>query len=313
MTRKQLIIIATLLGLALILYAPSLLRDRGGGGSAGGAGFVFDVPGTPTRIDIVRLEHGDTIRLEGDADGWTVDGRMADSAKVSDLLAVIDSLRATDLVARNPANHGELGVADSTGRLVAVWAPAGGPAIFHLGNRDLRSGGYYARAPGDDRVFRLDGPAGGYLTRERDGWRERTIAEADTAAVREIMLHRDGAEYVLQRADSGWRVGDATADTAAVGRLLGLVASLEATGFPPDSVAESADFTHPDAALDVFSADSGDVTGRTLALSLRLLEPDDGGAWLVRRADGSDVYELSSFSVERLVPTPEALRAGSQQ
>lgn len=309
MSRKQLLVIVALLALAALLYAPSLLRDDGGGPAEADGVFALELAGSPTRINIVRHEEGDTIRLESEPEGWMVDGHPADSAKVGDLLDALDGLRATELVARNPANHAQLGVADSTGVRVEVYAGAGDPAAFHLGERDIRAGGYYVRAPAEDRVFRLEGPAGGYLNRDPEGWRERTIAAVDTASVREMLLRRDGVELVLDRGPEGWRAGDAAADSASVQALLRLLPSLEATGFPSDSAAAAADFSDPGAEIDVFAEDGSDVTGRTLVLALRLVQGEEGGPWLVRLADGTEVYELSAYTVDRLVPPPESLRA----
>lgn len=309
MSRKQVLIIVALLVLAALLYAPSLLRDEEGSGTLERGGFALELAGTPTRIDIVRVERGDTIRLESEPGGWLVDGHRADSAKVDDLLETLEGLRATELVARNPANHGQLGVADSTGLRIEVHAGTGDPLAFHLGDRDIRAGGYYVRAPGEERVYRLEGPAGGYLNRDLEGWRERAIAAVDTATVREILLRRDGAEVVLGRGPEGWRVGDAAADSSTVQALLRLLPDLQATGFPSDSAAATVDFSDADAEIDVFAENGGDVTGRALVLSLRLSRRGEGEPWLVRPADGTEVYELSAYTVDRLVPPAESLRA----
>lgn len=308
MSRKQLLVIVALLALAALLYAPSLLRNGEGGAERADA-FALGLVETPSRIDIVRVARGDTIRLESEPGGWVANGHRADSAKVGELLESLQDLRATALVARNPENHGRLGVADTTGLRVEVYAGAGQPLAFHLGERDPRTGGYYVRSPGEDRVFRLEGPAGGYLTREPGGWRERTIASVDTAAVREILLRREGAEVVLERGPEGWRAGDAPADSSTVQALLRLLPGLEATGFPSDSAAAAADFAAADAEIDVFAEEGGDVTGRALVLSLRLRRGEEGAPWLVRLADGTEVYELSSYTVDRLVPPAESLRA----
>ncbi len=310
MNRRQLKVILALLAVAVLLYSPSLFRRDGSGGSLDpGAGFAFELAGSPSRVDIISLAEADTIRLEREPEGWTVDGHPADSAKVADLLGVIGDLRAADMVARNPANHEALGVSETGGRRIEIYAADAEPRAFHLGNRDLSAGGYYVRAPEAAEVFRLESPAGGYLSRERDGWRDRLIARVDTSAVREIIIRRGSDDLVLRRTEAGWRVGGAAADSGSVARLLGILPEVSATGFPADSVAETADFTSPDAELDVFAEDTGDVTGRRLVLALKLLE-GEGGAWLVQRADDPEVFELSSFTMGRLVPTREALERG---
>jgi hypothetical protein len=306
---KQIRLIATLLGVAGLLYVVTLLvRNDGAGTIDSGAGFSLEVGSEPTRIDIVRPAENDTIRLERELEGWTVDGHPADSAKIADLLPVLAVVRATELVARNPANHEGLGVSEAGGRRIEVFAEAGGPFVFFLGARDIARGGYYVRDPGAEEVYRLEGPLGGYLGRERDGWRNRAIAAVDTAAVREILIRRSESEATLVRTDGGWLVDGTPADSAAVQELLGLLPGLSASGFPGDSLAAAADFSEPDGTLDIFAVGEGDITDRSLVLSLKLLEPEGEEVnWMVRRADERETYGLSTAMVRRMVPERDRL------
>ncbi len=302
--------IAVLLGVAVALYLlPRLLGDGGDRGTVQvEEGFAFELADEPVRVDVIDLAAKDTTRLERAGEAWTVNGHPADSAKIRDLLGVLGDLRSDALVARNPGNHHSLGVSADTGRLVEVYTEAGGPIGFHLGKRDIAAGGYYVRAPGTPQVFRLESPAGGYLSRERDGWRDRVIAHVDTAGIREIVVRRDSGESVLRRMEGSWQVDGTPADTVAVQALVRMLPQLSATGFPSDEEAAAADFSSPDAELDVFAEDDGDVTGRRLVLSLRFVK-EAAGDWLVKRADESEVYRLTSFAGDRLVPGPEDLRA----
>ena len=302
MNARQLKIIALVLGVAVLLYLPRLFRDSGAGGSLEvGDGFSFAVTDSIEGVDIVLADGAGAIRLERSAGGWRVDGYVADERKIIDLLDVVVDLSSAEIVARNPANHEALGVGES-GRRIEVRTEAGEALRFHLGDRDPRSGGYFARLPGDPVVYRLDGPAGGYLSRERDGWRPRRIASVDTAGVREILIRREGREAILQRSDDGWRAGDLPADSAVVQRLLGVLPSVSASGFPTEAEEATADFSLSDTSLEVFSAGSEDVTDRRLALSLRLLPDEDRGDWLAHLADGAEVFRLSELTVNRLLP-----------
>jgi hypothetical protein len=310
MNQKQLRLIAALLGVAVLLYLITLLsRDDGSGTIASDSGFSLQLVGQPTRIDIVRPTEGDTLRLARELDGWTIDGHPADSAKVADLLPALAEARATELVARNPANHEELGVSDGGGRRIEVFTEAGEPAVFFLGKRDMARGGYYVRSPGSDEVFRLEGPVGGFLGRQRDGWRVREIAAVDTAAVREILLRRSESKAALIRSEDGWMVDGEPADSTAVQELLRSLPALSASGFPSDAVALAADFSEPDGTIEVFAVGEGDdVTDRSLVLSLKLLEPEGEEVnWLIRRADETETYGLSSAMVRRLVPERDRL------
>lgn len=302
MNAKQLKIIAVVLGAAVLLYLPRLLRDDGSRGTLDvGDGFSFVVTDAITGVDIVLADNAGTVRLAEGAGGWTVDGYVADEQKVVDLLGVIGDLASAETVARNPSNHAAMGVGED-GRRVEVRTQAGDRVLFHLGPRDTRSGGYFVRLPGDPVVYRLDGPAGGYLSRPRDGWRPRRVASVDTAAVREILMRRADQEAVLRRTDDGWLAGDAPADSAVVRRMLDVLPTLSASGFPTEQEEGEADFSLPDASVEVFSTGSGDVTGRELELSLLLLEDEDRGDWLARLADGAEVFRLAGLTVNRLLP-----------
>jgi len=311
MKPEQLKWIAILLGAAILLWlVPKLFRDDGSRGTVEvGTGFAFEVPDPITRIDVIVRPGGDTIRLDRGPAGWAVNGHPADSQKVADLLAEIDSLRSDLLVARNPANHAAMGVVADSGRRIEIYTEAGGPLAFLVGHRDLEAGGWYVRHPDAEEVYRLEGPTGGYLGRDVTGWRDRTIATVDTSQVREILIRRPpDEEIVLRRTEAGWRVGEgAVPDTAAVQNLLRQLPLVSASGFPTDAEAAATDFEAPDAKLDVFVESEGDVTGRQLVMALHFVQDEEAGDWLVRPADSPEVYRLAPFAVRRLLPASETL------
>ena len=107
---------------------------------------------------------------------------------------------------------------------------------------------------------------------------------------------------MLRRTDDGWVAGDAPPDSALVGRLLGLLPALSASGFPTAEAEAAADFTLPDASFEVFTAGAADATNRRLELSLLLLEDEESGDWMARLADGAEAFRLSSLTVNRLLP-----------
>jgi len=194
-----------------------------------------------------------------------------------------------------------MGVSES-GRRISVYTDGPGPLEFYLGNRDIRGAGYFVRIPEKNAVFRLDSPASGYLNRERDGWRPRTIAAIDTAQVHQIVLQREGTETVLHRSDSGWTAGEAVADSTALQGILGLLPNLSLTAFTSEEEAEAADFSQAQAVVDVFYATEEAATEETPALSLLLIEDKEQGDWLVRHTTGYEVYRLATFTVNRLLP-----------
>jgi len=308
MNRKHLMLIAAFLGVAVLLYLPGMLNDSEGRGSLQvDDGFAFSMSDPVTRVEVHTLETGGSLRLERGERTWTVDGLQVDMSKIESLLGAISQFSSSVLVARNPDNHAALGVSDSTGRRIDVFTEAGGPYSFHLGNRDATAGGYFVRSTGDARVFRVDGPVGGYLGRERDGWRNRVIASTDTATVRDLVIRREGDEIVLRRSDAGWELDGVVADSTAMAGLLSMLPTLAVSSFPTDEEAASADFSAPDVELDVFAEGGDDVTDRELVLGLRLVQDVEAGDWLVRKVDGDEVYRLAAFSARRLLPERSTL------
>lgn len=308
MKTKHLKLIAVLIAVAGLLYLPRLIGNEEGRGSLEvDEGFVFSVAGPITRVDVATLADGTSFRLERGVEAWTVDGLRVDMEKIESLLAAVGGLSSSVLVARNPENHDGLSVSETTGRRIDIYTESGGPHAFHLGDRDVVAGGYYVRTPGVAEVFRLEGPVGGYLSRDRDGWRNRVIARTDSASVREIVVRRDEGELVLRREGDAWMIDGESADSAAVSGILSMLPALSTTSFPTDEEAAAVDFVTPDAELDVFAEGDGDVTGRELVLGLRLVLDVEAGDWLVRTADGDEVYRLAPFSVRRLLPERSAL------
>lgn len=312
MKRKHLFAILAAVALGLLLYAPTLIRSPGGGPAPTGEGLAFEAL-DPAAIERIRILHadGDTVRLERTDRGWRTNGWEADSLHVADLLAAVDTMRATQVVARNPDNHARLEVTPETGRVVELHGTSGDSWRFIVGSRELGTGGYHVRLPGEDRVWLLRGPVGGYTGRATENWRERYLTRLDTARAREILLRRGETEVVLRRADDAWTLGDgAVADTAATGALLRRLAALRAPGFPPDSIAAATDFGDPEAMLSVFGEEGGDVTDRALLASLRFLPSGEEGLWLVKRAGEPEVFELPVATVDDLLPSVEALTGG---
>ncbi|MFQ5679560.1 MAG: DUF4340 domain-containing protein [Gemmatimonadota bacterium] len=311
MKRRQLYVILGILALGLLVYAPRLVRDSGQEPPAPVVISLEPLGGeTPARIRVTGAAEGDTVRLEASTAGWVANGHPADSFKVADLLAALDTLAVRELVARNPRNHERLGVTEASGHRVELSGAGGGKVVFLLGNRDDATHGYHVRLPGAPEVYLLPGPAGAALRRTLDEWRDHAIARLDTARVREIVVRREGEKLVLSRGEDGWSLDGASADSAKVRSLLDRLAHLDAMGFPTDSAAAAADFDAPDGALEAFVQEEGDVTGRALALSLRLVRgEEESSPWLVRRADG-EVFRLSSYTIGGLLPTREELTGG---
>lgn len=305
MTKTRLRWIGVLLLIAFALYLPRLLSNEEGRGTVTvEEGFAFRLTDPITRIEVHDPAEDALIHLERGQPEWTVDGYRIDQQKVDGLLSLLPDMSSVDLAARNPDNHEAFGVAEATGRRIDVYTEGGGPYSFHLGNRDPASRTYYVRASGDDVVYRLDNEAAGHLSRDRDGWRLRRIASLDVGRVREIVIRRPEQEMVIRREGDAWMFEGATADSAAMDRLVQLLPAVSASGFATDDEAAAADFENADIEVDIFAEGGSDVTGRELVLGLLFLLDEEEGDWLVRPVDGDEVYRLPAYVVTRLAPEP---------
>jgi hypothetical protein len=299
MSARQLIRAAVALGALLLLWgAFTLFR-----GQLGEPTGTLSLPRlSPDDVGEIEMAGpADTVRLVRGPDGWTVNGFAADPAEVRRLLdAIADSTMRSELVARNPASHGRMGV-DSAGRRLVV--RGGGEVLLDLVLGGPGSGylSVFARRAGADEVYRLQGGLGGMAGRDAGAWRNRRIAALARDSVGRVAIRRAGAEYVLSREGDAWTVAGAPADTAAVRRLLGALADITALGFATPTEAESLDFARPDRRLTVVS--------RGVDTLLDLLVDSTAAGFRARRADRSDVFQLDFWRVNELTPAVESLRA----
>lgn len=290
--------------LALLVAAWAGVELLGGGGDGGGRlGLAAAVDGAPEVVRVYRAG-GDSVRLELRGDSARVNGFPADSGGAAALFAALDTTSADELVSRNADNHDALGVAAGAADSVVV-GPVEAPAFTFLLGSSGR-GGRFVRRPGEERVYLLEGPAATSLDRGARSWRDRVMAELDTAGVARLELARGDRSTVLTRGDGGWVLGDGSAaETSQVETLLGELAELGASGdVPADSVIAGADFSAPDATLTAFGSAEG---GGEPLLSLRFSAAGEDGPHLVRRGDAPWTWALAGYRFDRLFPAPEDL------
>ena len=302
MNRKQVGIIFGVLALLVLIYAIGRLGNPGVGRVKGGGIPTHEIVDSTTVVLHVRLSNGDTVRLERRSDGWRVNGYIADSVRVQQLLGSLDTARVVEVVAGSPENHPRLGVDDAGAARVTIE-----DLTFLLGSS--RAGSYYARLPDSATVFLFPPAAGRLLSEDAGAWRDHVIARVDTSAVRRLVIRQPWGSLTLRRAEDGWLVGDAVADSVKVRDLLRQVSELRASGFPSDETVLATDFENPAASLDLYTLDLGDDAGPALAL-LFVLDASTG-TFLARRADRVEVYEVPEWTVRRLLPGPEDLVADS--
>jgi hypothetical protein len=253
-------------------------------------------------VDAVRVSgpDGEVELLPGDG-GWRVNGFDADSMQVVRLFRALSEADVGNLVAANPDNHARMGVAEDSAYALEVDVE-GETRTLLVGDSGSRFGTAYARLPGEDEVYLVEGDLRGQVTRRLEDWRRKRMTAVDTSRVDRIEIERDGETYALARGDSVWTFDDGgDVDGGTVRDVLSELDGLLASGFlsEADSLA---------GAEQAGSVVAYDEAGEVLA-DITLGAGEDA-RW-ARVAGDSVLYSLARFRVDRVAPTLEQIRPDS--
>jgi hypothetical protein len=290
------------LAVVVVLWVVATLLSRAGDGSidAGGdlAQFFDGVDATSvTSVRIIRPQ--DTIRLSMDGATWRVNGFRADSGSVARFFQTLEDAEMGGLSATNPANHERMGVSADSARTLEL-AVAGSTRSLLFGDEGPRPATIYAREPGSNEVYLVEGALWNHLQRQLDDWRNRRMLAIDTSRIASIAVERDEDAFTLVRADTVWTFADGSAARASqVSSLLGeLSGGLVASRFVPDGDSLAA---LPQGGSTVALSAEGDVLAEVRVGS------GTGDRWGMVAGD-SVRYRLPSFRVNAIVPTLESMR-----
>lgn len=254
-------------------------------------------------VRAIRIRRPDlSVDLVRRAEGWRANEFEADTAAISHLLETVRGASVAEIVSRNPENHPSLGVTlDSAWRVRFVAESDSTPPLL-VGGDGPYDPSAYVRLEGDDRVYVLRGSLRSVLGGEMVQWRDKTVAELDTARIRHVLVRRQEGLYRLRREGDGWTVDSLPADTAAVRHLLGGLRQMEGFAFASDTGA----FTMPTREVVALAA-PGDTLGW-----IRATPSKAGGSWLVRSHRGHGaVYRVGHGPVNRVSPPRDSLTPGS--
>lgn len=297
-TLKQLVgALAIVAGLWLV----ASLVSRGGDSIEAPAGLGATFEGVePTSVTAIRfIRPEDTIELRPDAGAWRVNGWQADSGSVARLFEAVAETSVGDLMATNPANHERMGVSADSARTIEIEI-AGATRTLLVGNEGPRFSTAYARLPGEDEVYLLEGGIRAQLTRQLDSWRNRRLLAIDTSAVSRITVQRDDDTFTLVRGDSTWTFEDGS--EAVSSQVQGLLQELGGSLVAAGIVAESDSLAGlPAAGSTVAQSEGGDVLAEVTIGS------GTGERWAMAAGD-SVRYRIATFRVNLINPTLESVR-----
>jgi len=302
MSQKLLLRLIGVLVVVVILWGGATLLARMGGDSVEVddeiAGFFDGVDATS--VSSIRiLRPADTIELHPDGDRWRVNGFRGDSGSVARFFLSLEQAEVAGLAATNPANHERMGVSADSARTLEL-VVSGSPRSLLFGDEGPRMTTVYARRPGADEVYLIEGGIRNHLIRRLDDWRNRRMLAIDTSRVARIEVRRDQDEFTLVRADTVWTFADGNeARATQVGGLLGeLGGGLVASSFVADGDSLAAE---PPGGTTVAYSESGEVLAEVRVGS------GTNERWGMVAGD-SVRYRLPRFRVDLIVPTLESVR-----
>lgn len=280
---------------AALGLARRLGRDR--------EGRIRLAPFDPLTADgALLVHHADTLRFARRGGAWLVNGHAANAGLVTGMLhGLADTAAPSELAAEQASSLPQMGL--DSGAAWTVTALLGPRALgsLLLGHAGDTYTSVYARRPGStDAYLLMQAQLAAIPDRLPDDWRDKTIARVAPESVWTVQVRRGARAYTLARGATGWSLGRAPADSAAVAGLLGQYRDLQASGFASAAQADSARRTRP--GREVTLAAKG---GRPL-LVLQL-DSTAGGYWTWPEGD-STTYRLESWTADQLAPADSTLR-----
>lgn len=289
------------LALVAALWLVVTLISRSGGGAIeapAALGDVFDGVDATSATAVRLIGTDDSIELRPENGAWKVNGFRADSGAVARLFQVLEDVTVGDLVATNPANHDRMGVSADSASTVEIDI-GGQTRTILVGKAGPRPSTAYARLPGEDDVYLLEGNVRSPLTRSLVDWRNRRVVAIDTSRVARVHVQRDADDYTLVRGDSAWTFEDGSAaDSSQVHSLLselGGSAVASTVLANDDSLA-----VLPPGGSTVAYSQGGDV------LTEITVGSGDGDRWAMAAGD-SVRYRIARFRVDLITPTRESV------
>jgi hypothetical protein len=284
------------LAVVAALWVLATLLSRGGGSieAPNDLAATFDGVADSTVTAVRFIGPDDTIELRRGDGGWQVNGFQADSGTVARFFESLSGASVGDLIATNPDNHERMGVAGDSVRTLEIDV-GGQTRQLLVGGEGPRFSTAYARLPGENSVYLLEGGIRPHMTRRLDDWRNRKMLAIDTSQVTRIAVQRDDDAYTLVRSDTTWTFqdGSPTVPRQVQSLLEELGGSLVASGFAPegDSIAAL-----PQGGSTVAYSDSDDV------LADVTIGSGTGDRWAMAAGD-SVRYKIASFRANLIVPT----------
>ena len=287
------------LGVLVALWGVSSLMsggdDSGASDAAGGVASALDGLDGST-VEAVQIDGPlANLSLVREGGAWTVNGFRADSSAVDRLWEALTDAEVGRVVATNPANHERMGVSADSAWTLSVTRAGGATSTVLIGKSGPTFPSAYARVADDDDVVVVSGDLRAAVARGVVQWRDKTVLQADTAAIARVVVEMEGETLALERPEDVWMVDGEVAAAVAVGNLMSELNRLVASGFVEDGPVAEGDLRR----VTAFSG-AGDL----------LLTVEISGTGSTRHArvpDNAVVFEIPVWRVDRFAPSRDTL------
>jgi Domain of unknown function (DUF4340) len=277
------------LGVRLVSY---LARPRGdSGGSLGAA--LHQLAADTIASASITSPTGAHIALQRQGVDWTANGYPADSVAVARFLDGAHQSTLGPLAARSAATHAALGITDSAAWKLTVRTAHDSLRLL-LGSEGPQYPSGYARLPGNDTVYTVLGDLRDATTNPLSSWRNRVMLALDTTRIARMTFTRDRQSYQMHRGTGAWVGAAGAADSADLTHAVAVISELshlQASGFA-DSIP-----SHPRETRRIVVQDSAADT-----LAVVDLRGDGTSDWTATVRGNDQLYQLSTFDADRLVP-----------
>ncbi len=132
--------------------------------------------------------------------------KPADDAMVTGLVEMAANVEVGGVESSNPAKQSIYQVDTMLGTRVTLFAGERELAGMIIGKNAQGYDYSYVRKPDSDDVYRAKGLMAYQFNKPPQNWRDRTIANIDTASLHTIEFRYQDEKFSLERADTGWYV-----------------------------------------------------------------------------------------------------------
>ncbi len=263
---------------------------------------------SPQASDRVLLEgDGFTTELQrlGDAEqgAWFVDDQPVFEPWLQQFWQGVDDLYNAQLVSTNPENHERLGVAQGDSIELSFFRDRRSlQEKFMVGTWQPAARLCYVRRAGHEETYGIPCAGGNIFNPDPDRWKNPVVASIPPNDIAEIQYtYRDEQFIIRPNEDGEWFVIDADGSESpsipfALNGVIGTLQLVVAAGFEDEEVAETLNFTTPDAMVRVITREDA----QTPSTRLRFLQRDDRSFYL-KIPTTSTVYIVEAQRVAPLL------------